>query len=94
MPGEYALIAALAATLPGLAAWLAGRRFGLSGLLAALAVVAVIAVSGWIVTREVLTGDLQIRRAGMIFFVIVPGLVSLILGAVFGFWEANRRRPH
>ncbi len=92
MPQEFALFAAFAATLPGLAAWLAGRRYGLAGLLGALALVAIIAVPSWIITREVLTGDSQVRRAGMIFFVIVPGIVSLILGAVFGFWEANRRR--
>lgn len=89
---DYALAAALAGTVPGLVAWLAGRRWGLSGLIGALVAVAVLAVVGWNLTREVLTGDPQVRRAGVIFFVIVPGLVSLVLGAVFGFWEAHRRR--
>ncbi|MBV0890691.1 hypothetical protein KTN05_02350 [Paracoccus sp. Z118] len=92
MIDDYALPAALAVTLPGLLAWLAARRFGLSGLMGVLVICAVAAVAGWSLTRDVLTGDPHLRRSGMIFFVIVPGLVSLVLGAVAGFWEALRRR--
>lgn len=93
MFADYALPAALAGTLPGLIAWLAARRWGLSGLLGALAVCAVIAFVGWNLTRQHPAADAQIRQANLIFLVIVPGLVSLILGAVFGFWEARGRRP-
>lgn len=92
MIADYALPAALAGTLPGLLAWLAARRFGLAGLLGALALCAVLAVVGWNLTLDVLTGDDQLRRAGVIFFVVVPGVVSLILGAIAGFWHAYRRR--
>ena len=92
MIGDYALPAALAGTLPGLLAWLAARRFGLAGLLGALALCAVLAIVGWNLTLDVLTGEDQLRRSGVIFFVVVPGVVSLILGAIAGFWEAHRRR--
>ena len=92
MIGDYALPAALAGTLPGLLAWLAARRFGLTGLMSALALCAVLAIVGWNLTLDVLTGDDQLRRAGVIFFIVVPGVVSLILGAIAGFWEAHRRR--
>ena len=92
MISDYALPAALAVTLPGLLAWLGGRRYGLAGLMTVLAICAVTAVVGWNLTRDVLTGDEQLRRSGMIFFVIVPMLVSAVLGSVAGFWEALRRR--
>lgn len=92
MIGDFALPAALAGTLPGLLAWLAARRFGLAGLMGALAVCGMLAILGWNLTRDVLTGDDQLRRAGIIFFIAVPGVVSLILGAIAGFWEAHRRR--
>ena len=92
MIGDYALPAALAGTLPGLLAWLAARRFGLAGLMGALALCAMLAIVGWNLTLDVLTGDDQLRRAGVIFFIVVPGVVSLILGAIAGFWEAHRRR--
>ena len=92
MIGDYALPAALAGTLPGLLAWLAARRFGLAGLLGALALCAVLAIVGWNLTLDVLTGEDQLRRSGVIFFVVVPGVVSLILGAIAGFWTAHRRR--
>ena len=93
MFADYALPAALAGTVPALLAWLAARRWGLAGLLGALAVCAVIALIGWNLTREVPPAAAQIAQANMIFLVIVPGLVSLILGAVAGFWDAHRRRP-
>lgn len=89
---DYALPAALAVTIPGFLAWAAARRFGLSGLMGALVICGVGAIVGWLLTRDVLTGDPHLRRSGMIFFVIVPGFVSLVLGAVAGFWEAFRRR--
>ncbi|MFC0340476.1 hypothetical protein [Paracoccus niistensis] len=92
MIGDFALPAALAGTLPGLLAWLAARRFGLVGLMGALASCGLLAIVGWNLTRDVLTGDDQLRRAGIIFFIVVPGVVSLILGAIAGFWEAHRRR--
>ncbi|MBB1490490.1 hypothetical protein H5395_02840 [Paracoccus sp. MC1854] len=92
MIGDYALPAALAVTLPGVLAWLAGRRFGLAGLLAVMILIGVIAVIGWNLTRDVLTGDDQLRRSSIIFFVVVPGIVSVVLGAIAGFWEAHRRR--
>lgn len=92
MIGDYALPAALAVTLPGMLAWLGARRFGLSGLMAVLGLVALMAIVGWNLTRDVLTGDDQLRRAAIIFFVVVPGLVSVVLGAIAGFWEAHRRR--
>jgi|GEM_PF-5547541 len=90
---DYALPAALAVTLPGMLAWLGARRFGLAGLMAVLGLCAVLAIIGWNLTRDVLTGDDQLRRAGIIFFVVVPGMVSVVLGAIAGFWEAHRRRP-
>ena len=90
---DYALAAALAVTLPGLLAWLGARRFGLSGLMAGLGLCAVLAVVGWNLSQEVLTGDDQLRRSTIIFFVVVPGIVSVVLGAIAGFWEAHRRRP-
>jgi len=40
----------------------------------------------------VLTGDNQLRRAGIIFFAVVPGIVSVVLGTIAGFREAQRRR--
>ena len=92
MIGDFALSAALAGTLPGLLAWLAARRFGLAGLMGALAACGLLAIVGWNLTRDVLTGDDQMRRAGVIFFIVVPGVVSLILGAIAGFWAAHRRR--
>ena len=92
MLGDFALPAALAGTLPGLLAWLAARRFGLAGLMGALAACGLLAIVGWNLTRDVLTGDDQLRRAGVIFFIVVPGVVSLILGAIAGFWAAHRRR--
>ena len=92
MIDDFALPAALAGTLPGLVAWLAARRFGLAGLMGALAFCAVLAIVGWNLTLDVLTGDDQLRRAGIIFFIVVPGVVSLILGAIAGFWDAHRRR--
>lgn len=92
MFADYALAAALAGTLPGLAAWLAARRWGLAGVLGALALCAVVALIGWPLTREVRSGDAQTRQAALIFLVAVPGVVSLILGAVAGFWTAHRRR--
>lgn len=93
MLSDYALPAALAGTVPGLLAWLAARRWGLAGLLGALAICAVVALIGWNLTREVPPAETQIAQANLIFLVIVPGLVSLILGAVAGFWDAHRRRP-
>ena len=93
MIGDYALPAALAATLPGLLAWLGARRFGLAGLMAVLGLCGLLAVVGWNLTRDVLTGDDQLRRAGIIFFVVVPGIVSVVLGAIAGFWDAHQRRP-
>jgi len=90
--GDFALPAALAGTLPGLLAWLAARRFGLAGLMGALAVCGLLAIVGWNLSQDVLTGDDQLRRAGIIFFIVVPGVVSLILGAIAGFWDAHRRR--
>ena len=92
MMADYALAAAFAVTFPGLLAWLAARRWGLAGIIAALAVCAVAALIGRNVTADVLTGDDQLRRAGWIYFVILPGVVSLVLGAVAGFWTAHRRR--
>ena len=92
MIGDFALPAALAGTLPGLLAWWAARRLGLAGLMGALALCAVLAIVGWNLTLDVLTGDDQLRRAGIIFFIVVPGVVSLILGAIAGFWDAHRRR--
>ena len=53
---------------------------------------AVVALVGWPLTREVRSGDAQTRQAALIFLVAVPGVVSLILGAVAGFWTAHRRR--
>lgn len=92
MIGDFALPAALAGTLPGLLAWMGARRLGLAGLLGALAACGALAILGWNLTLDVLTGDDQLRRAGIIFFVVVPGVVSLILGAIAGFWDAHRRR--
>ena len=92
MIGDFALPAALAGTLPGLLAWLAARRFGLAGLMGALAACGLLAIVGWNLTRDVLTGDDQLRRSSIIFFVVVPGIVSVVLGAIAGFWEAHRRR--
>ncbi|HRO16220.1 MAG TPA: hypothetical protein PLL33_14515 [Paracoccus sp. (in: a-proteobacteria)] len=93
MIADWALTAALAVTLPGMAAWLLARRYGLAGIMGALAICAVLAIGGWISTRTVLTDEAQLRRSAIIFYVIVPGLVSLILGAIAGFWAAldNRR---
>ncbi|MDO5369892.1 hypothetical protein [Paracoccus sp. (in: a-proteobacteria)] len=92
MIGDYALPAALAVTLPGMLAWASGRRFGLAGLIAVMILVGVMAIVGWNLTLEVLTGDDQLRRSSIIFFVVVPGIVSVVLGAIAGFWEAHRRR--
>lgn len=92
MIGDYAPAAALAAILPGLLAWLGTRRWGLIGLLGTLGLCAVVAVVGWILTQDVRVGDAQLLQAAIIFFIFVPGIVSLILGSVFGFWEAHRDR--
>jgi hypothetical protein len=90
---SWALPAALAGTVPGFLAWLLARRYGLRGLLGALALCAVLGIVGWNLTREVLAEAAMTRQAGAIFYVVVPGVVSLILGAVAGFWAALDRRP-
>lgn len=93
MIGDYALPAALAVAVPGMLAWLAGRRFGLAGLMVVMILIGLMAIVGWNLTRDVLTGEDQLRRSSIIFFVLVPGIVSVVLGAIAGFWEAWRRRP-
>ncbi len=92
MISGWIVFAALAATLPGLVAWLLTRRYGLAGVLGALAVCALIAVVGWPLTREVRVGDAMHAQAIVIFWIVVPALVSLVLGAVVGFWSALQRR--
>lgn len=92
MIAGWELPVALAAVVPGLIAWGLARRYGLAGVLGALAVCALIALIGWPLTREVRTGDAMHAQAMLIFWVVVPGLVSLVLGAVLGFWVALQRR--
>ncbi|WP_134726392.1 hypothetical protein [Paracoccus luteus] len=90
--GEWLVPGLIAAILPGLAAWWLTRRNGPLGLAMALAFCAVVAIGGWIITQNVLPLDQMARQAGIIFFVVTPALVSLVTGAVAGFWAAHRRR--
>ena len=92
MFSDFALAAALAGTLPGLAAWLAARRWGLAGLMGALLVCAIAAFVGWHLTRQPLGGQASTKQAGLVFLVALPASVSLVMGAVFGFWAAHQRR--
>lgn len=90
--GGWLLPGLAAALLPGLAAFILTRRNGPRGLAVALAICAAAALTGWLMTDRPLSGDATTTQALAIFLVIVPGLVSLVTGAVAGFWVALNRR--
>ena len=90
--GDWLVPGLIAGIVPGLAAWWLTRRNGPLGLAMALGFCAVVALGGWIITQRTLPLDQMAQQAGIIFFVVTPALVSLILGAVAGFWAAHRER--
>ncbi|MFV0293412.1 MAG: hypothetical protein ACK5II_09460 [Paracoccus sp. (in: a-proteobacteria)] len=77
----------VAFVLPGLVAWLLGRRYGLGVVWAALIAGAVVGIYGWINTRTPLPQDAAREQAVLIFFMLLPGFVSLVLGGLIGAWQ-------
>ncbi|MFV0410000.1 MAG: hypothetical protein ACK5LJ_10000 [Paracoccus sp. (in: a-proteobacteria)] len=79
--------------LPGLTGWFAGRRFGIRALWTVLAAGAVLAIWGWLNTRTPLAHDAARDQAVLIFFILLPGVVSLITGTLIGAWQFLTRQP-
>lgn len=89
-PAILTLGAFAALALAGVLGWLAARRGGIRVLWVVLALGAVIAVAGWLVTRQPLVGDAAIRRQIVIYFMMLPGFVGLVIGAAIGTLSAPR----
>ena len=83
-PNMLVLLATAAFLLPTAVAFAAGRRFGIQILWAALIAGALLGIFGWIVTRDPLFGEAAMRRSITIYFVLLPGFVGLVLGAIGG----------
>ncbi|MDO5647883.1 hypothetical protein [Paracoccus sp. (in: a-proteobacteria)] len=84
-------LALTAFLVPGAVAYVAARRFGLMILWAALIAGGLLGVVGWIITREPLYGADALQRSIRIYFMLLPGFVGVVLGAVWGAlsWRAR-----
>ncbi len=78
-------------TLPGLVAWALARRHGLGVFWASLIAGAVVMVYGWLVSRPDIAADAAGQRVLLIYFVLLPGFMSLVLGAIVGAWQHRMR---
>lgn len=85
------LLTALALVVPGAVAFLLARRHGLAVLWATLIAGALLGIAGWIWTRAPAMGDDAIDRSITIYFVLLPGFVSLVLGAAAGALAGKER---
>ena len=81
------LLSLAAFTLPGIVAWYIGRRHGLGVFWASLVVGALVMVYGWITARPGIAPELASRYTLTIYFVLLPALLSLVLGAFLGAWQ-------
>ena len=88
---EAAALTALAATLPGLLAFAGARRWGTAGLIGALCLCAVVAVLVLTPAQGAGVDPMPSRDASPLLFVVLPGMLSLLLGALLGFRTAERR---
>lgn len=81
-------IAVLAAfTLPGLAAWLLARRHGLGVFWVSLIMGALVMLYGWFTARPALAPEVAGQHTLVIYFLLLPGFMSLVLGAILGAWQ-------
>lgn len=85
MIGADVMILTLAAlVVPAAVAFWLARRHGLGVLWATLIAGALLGIAGWIWTRAPALGDDAIDRSITIYFILLPGFVSLVLGAAAG----------
>ena len=74
-------------TLPGLAAWLLGRRHGLGVFWISLIAGALVMLYGWFTARPALAPEVAGQHTLVIYFLLLPGFMSLVLGAILGAWQ-------
>ncbi len=92
MPMLELLLPTLAAfILPGLVSWLLSRRYGLGVVWAALIAGLIIGIFGWIKTREPQFEEAARQQAVLVYFLLLPGFVSLVTGAAIGAWQHRAR---
>ncbi|MFI0395482.1 hypothetical protein [Paracoccus jiaweipingae] len=83
---------AIALSLPGILGFFAARKWGVAVVWWLLIAGAVLGVWGWLNTREPALGDDFAPRHILIFFVLLPGYVSVVGGAAAGVMAHLARR--
>lgn len=78
-------------TLPGIAAWYLGRRYGLGVFWASLIVGALVMIYGWVTARPDIAPETAGQHTLTIYFVLLPAFMSLVLGAILGAWQHRMR---
>lgn len=86
------LLSLVAFTLPGLVAWRLARRRGLAVFWASLALGALVMIYGWLTANPDIAAETAGRHTLVIYFVLLPGFMSMVLGAVLGAWQQLERR--
>lgn len=81
---DLLILSLVALILPGVITFFLAHRYGLAVLWAALIAGAILGIVGWIWTRTPVLGDDAISRSITIYFIMLPGFVSLVLGAAAG----------
>lgn len=74
-------------TVPGLLAWFLARRHGLGVFWASLIAGALVMIYGWINARPDIAPELAGQKTLLIYFILLPGFMSLVLGAIVGAWQ-------
>lgn len=82
----------IALAVPGTLTFLAARKWGLVVVWGVLVAGAVVGIWGWLQTREPAMGDDFAPRHILIFFILLPGYVSMVTGAAAGLVTYLSRR--
>lgn len=73
--------------LPGLLAWFLARRHGLGVFWVSLIIGALVMLYGWITARPDIAPELAGLHTLVIYFILLPGFMSMVLGAIVGAWQ-------
>lgn len=77
----------VAFTLPGMLTWFLARRQGLGVFWASLVAGALVMFYGWLTARPDIAPEIAGRHTLAIYFLLLPGFMSMVLGAILGAWR-------